>query len=309
MTRFILLLALPFLSISQNNTVAFLPEIVKQFPNVRDLAISPNGEEILFSVQSFMGNISALVSLKKDGNDWSEPKLVPFSGQFFDIEPFFSKDGLKLYYASNRPLIKTINETKDFDIWYVARKTLDAPWSEPINMGSPINSVNDEFYPSLSENGNLYITVDNKALNRKDDIYVSELINGTYTRPKALSENINSEGYEFNAFIAPDESYILYTCYNRKDGLGSGDLYISHKTDTDWTPAKNVGEIVNTDKMEYCPFVDPKNKTLYFTSKRDNTKTAFETPLSIDLLKKEFFKYDNGLSRLYSVSLDSVLQK
>ncbi|WAC03535.1 hypothetical protein N7U66_08670 [Lacinutrix neustonica] len=192
---------------------------------------------------------------------------------------------------------------------YVERKALKDPWSGPINIGSPINTINDEFYPALADNGNLYFTVDKKELARKDDIYVSVFSDGKYNAPKVLSENINSTGYEFNAFISPDESYILYTCYNRKDGLGSGDLYMSYRTETDWTPAQNIGALVNTEKMEYCPFVDVKKNILYFTSKRDNTKTVFSKPLAIDALKNQFFQYENGLSRLYKVALDSILKK
>lgn len=306
MKRFLVLLLVPLFSFSQNKIEAFIPEIVSQFLNVRDIAISPNGNEIMFSAQSVMANLSAIISISKNKDDWGTPKIVSFSGQYFDIEPFFSRDGLKLYYASNRPMDNVSNKTKDFDIWYVERKTLKDNWSKPINMGAPINTKDDEFYPSIADNGNLYFTLDKKELNRKDDIYVSKFKNGKYTTPIVLNGNINTTGYEFNAFIAPDESYIIYTCYNRKGGLGSGDLYISYKTEDDWTPSKNIGSAINTTKMDYCPFVDSKNQTLYFTSKLDNTKTILEQPHSIESLKKAFFKYDNGLSRLYKVSFNLI---
>ncbi|WAC03534.1 hypothetical protein N7U66_08665 [Lacinutrix neustonica] len=127
MTRFLLLLIFPFSSFSQHTPEAFIPEIVKQFPNVRDIAVSPNGEDILFSAQSVMGNLSAIITLSKIGNKWSTPQVASFSGQFFDIEPFFSKDGLKLYYASNRPLISTLNDTKDFDISVCRAQSIKRP--------------------------------------------------------------------------------------------------------------------------------------------------------------------------------------
>ncbi len=56
--------------------------------------------------------------------------------------------------------------------------------------------------------------------------------------------------------------------------------------------------------MDYCPFV--MNNTLYFTSKLDNTKTVFETSLTIEELLKEFNKYANGLSRLYQISIQQL---
>ena len=306
-TLFFAVLTFSFLSFSQNNINPFLPEIVSQFPNVRDIAMSPDGNNIMFTSQSVMVNLSAIITVSKEGTTWSSPQVASFSGQDFDLEPFFSLDGLKLYFVSTRPLETSSTEPKDFDIWYVERKTINDNWSQPINIGSPINTEHGEFYPSIANNGNFYFTRDNPTLKRKDDIYISAFKDGKYSEPIALPDAINSEGYEYNAFIAPDESYLLYGCYNRKDGLGSGDLYISYKTEKGWSEAKNLGNTINTDKMDYCPFVDTKTKTLYFTSKLDNTVTTFEKPLSLNSLLEEFNKYDNGLSRLYKVSIEDLL--
>ena len=100
----------------------------------------------------------------------------------------------------------------------------------------------DEFYPVITTSKNIYFTLDNRELKRKDDIYISEYIDGKYTAPIALNGGVNSEGYEFNAFVSQDESFIIYTCYNRKGGFGSGDLYISYKLeDGNWSPAKKHG--------------------------------------------------------------------
>lgn len=291
---------------SQQVIEPFVPNIVKQFPNVRDITISPNGDEIMFTAQSVMGNLSAIIYLKKEGNTWSNPKIASFSGKDFDLEPCFSPDGLKLYFVSTRPLTSNNNEPKDFDIWYVERHSLNGDWSEPKNMGSPINTEHGEFYPSIAKNGNLYFTRDDTTIKRKDDIYLSVHHNGVYSEPKALSDSINSEGYEYNAFIAPDESYLIFGCYNRSDGFGSGDLYISYKINSEWGEAKNMGDNINSDKMDYCPFVDSKTNTLYFTSKRDNTKIQFENALKLEELLTELNKYDNGSSRLYRISLEKL---
>jgi len=298
-----------FFSFSQQAVSPFLEDVVKKFPNVRDIAIAPNGNEIMFSAQSVMGNVSAIISITKKNSKWSKPKVASFSGQFFDLEPFFSHDGLKLYFVSTRPINDSTNTPKDFDIWFVKRKDLKSDWSPPKNMGPPINTKHGEFYPSIAKNGNFYFTRDNPELKRKDDIYMSKNINGKLSSPIALADTINSEGYEYNAFIAPDESYLIYGCYNRKDGLGSGDLYISYNTKEGWTKAENMGKKVNSTKMDYCPFVDTKTNTLYFTSKLDRTNTNFKKPLTINELVTAFNKYDNGLSRLYKISIEELLKK
>ncbi len=196
---------------------------------MRDIAISSEGDEIYFSVQSYVDEVSFIASAKKENNVWSNPEIVSFSGKYFDIEPFLSADGLKLYFASNRPLDNAETKTKDFDIWYVERENKNAEWSNPINLGEPINSSANEFYPSIADNNNFYFTCDERTTKGKDDIFVSMWVDGKYTEPVSLSDSINSDGYEFNAFVAPDESYIIFTAYQREGGFGSGDLYMSYK--------------------------------------------------------------------------------
>lgn len=134
-------------------------------------------------------------------------------------------------------------------------------------MGAPINTAMDEFYPVITDSKNIYFTLDNPELNQKDNIYMSEYVDGAYQQPKQLSDSINSDGYEFNAFVSPDESLLIYTRHNNEGGFGSGDFYISRRVkDGDWSPSENMGPTINSDKMEYCTFVDMSTKTLYFTS-------------------------------------------
>ncbi|MFK7782365.1 hypothetical protein [Psychroserpens sp.] len=287
----------------QTDVTPFIKDIVAQFPNARDIALSEN--EAVFSAQSVMGDVSALVTIKKSKKHWSEPEVLSFSGQYFDIEPYFASDGLTLYFASNRPLNEASSESKDFDIWFVHRADIHSKWSEPQNLGAPINTKMDEFYPVVTDSKNIYFTLDNKSLKRKDDIYVSEFKNGKYSSPKPLSDAINTDGYEFNAFIAPDESFLVYTCYNRKDGYGSGDLYISYrdKNTKIWSKSKNMGELINSNKMDYCPFVDISTNTLYFTSKRITTTNNHNSKMNIQDLKNVFNSYENGASRIYKAPM------
>ena len=206
------------------------------------------------------------------------------------------------HFVSNRPLNDTSTKKKDFDIWYVDREHKNKKWSEPKNMGKPINSDLDEFYPTLSDNNNLYFTMSAPDGLGKDDIYFCKWDAGSYLAPVLLSDNINSIGYEFNAFISKKEDFILYTRYNEKGGQGSGDLYISRKeTNETWGKSINLGIPINSSFMEYCPYYDEKNKILYFTSKRQNMNPKKFKNIS------EFKNYitgsKNGLSKIYMTSI------
>lgn len=204
----------------------FLPEIISKFPTARDITISPSQDEIYFTAQGYSGELSTIIKVVKKGDQWSTPEVAPFSGQYRDLEAMFSPDGLKLYYVSTRPLDNQSTEAKDHDIWYIERSSKTAKWSKPKNLGSPINTKDDEFYPSVAKNGNLYFTSTASTSKGKDDIFMSSKKNNQYTKPVSLSSTINSEGYEYNAYVAPDESFLLFGGYKRNDGLGSGDIYI-----------------------------------------------------------------------------------
>ncbi|REH56567.1 WD40 repeat protein [Tenacibaculum gallaicum] len=277
----------------------FLPELFNGLPNVRDFSMSKNQDEFYFTVESYAKEYSFIAYSKKVNGKWQKPETVSFSGQYKDLEPFLSPDGLKLFFASNRKNNTSNEVKKDMDIWYVSRKSLSDNWSNPINVGATINTSANEFYPSVTKKGDLFFTAGYENSKGKEDIYVSRFINGKYTTPTPLGSGVNSEKYEFNAFVAPDESFIIFTSYGRKDDLGRGDLYISRKGNSnEWLPAKHLTNI-NSKKLDYCPFVDLVNNKIYYTTSKSK--------ISNKLNKKKNFKEiidfiqnnPNGLSRVY----------
>lgn len=288
---------------AQNNTeVTLIEESLNQFANLRDFAISGSGDEMYFTVQSPMQDISQIVYMKKEGKQWSKPALMPFCDAFAYLEPFLSADGLRLYFASNRPLSIAETEAKDYDIWYVQRENKNGAWSAPLNLGSPVNTTADEFYPSLSANQNLYFTAEKAEGLGKDDLYMAAWEGTQYAKPVLLGDGVNSAGYEFNAFVSQKEDFLIYTQYNSEGGFGSGDLYIAKKDATGkWLPAENLGKIINTKAMEYCPFYDEKNGILYFTSRRNELKP--QKFKDIDHLQQVINGNANGGNKLYKVYL------
>jgi hypothetical protein len=287
----------------------FMADVVSQYPGVRDVAISSDGSEIYFSLQGFQGELSTIILVTHKNGAYSKAQVAGFSGKYHDLEPFLSNDGLRLYFSSDRPLNENSNELKDYDIWYVERESIESQWSKPINVGVPINTKNNEFYPSITLSNNLYFTSDGAKSKGKDDIFMSEYDNGKYKSPESLGDSINSIGYEFNAYVSPDESFMLYTCYNREGGAGSGDLYISFTNRKgQWLKSKNIGKAINSSAMDYCPFVDLKMGVLYFTSKRNSVKNDFDKKQGIDEVLKGMNIYENGLSRLYQVDISNILK-
>jgi hypothetical protein len=126
-----------------------------------------------------------------------------------------------------------------------------------------------------------------------------------YELPVNLGGQINSPGYEFNAYVNPAETILLFTAYNRADGFGSGDLYISRKnSEGEWGSAENLGPEINSDKMDYCPFYDEKKAILYFTSRRSALKPDEAIKRTFEELEEKINQYENGLSRLYQINIE-----
>jgi hypothetical protein len=282
-------------------------EILSNYPKIRDFTMSYATNEAYTTIQSPLDEISIIVCLKYKNNSWSTPEIVEFSGKYKDLEPFLSPNGLRLYFASNRPLNDSSLATKDVDIWYVERKSLNSNWSSPVNIMGPVNTEFDEFYPSVANNNNLYFTRDSPETKGKDDVFFSLWESDAYHNPVSLSDAINSAGYEFNSYVSPDESFLIYSGYNREGGIGSGDLYISLKnSDGTWRKATNLGKEINSAQMDYCPFVDIDSSTLYFTSRRSSVDGGKDF-ISMEDLVQELSKYENGNSRIYKVSIQNII--
>jgi hypothetical protein len=280
--------------------VTLLSSHLNKFQNVRDFCINHQTNEAFFTIQSPNQDISQIACVKNGA--WEDAGLLSFCDGYSYLEPFLTPNGNRLYFASNRPRDINTEKPVDFDIWYVERSNANAEWTAPINAGEAINSTEDEFYPVVTEKGNLYFTKDSKNGLGKDDIYICKWNGSSYENATLLQGSVNSTGYEFNAFVSQDESFMILTRYNALGGYGSGDLYISRKDQNGlWSIPENMGSTLNTPFMEYCPFYDPQTQTLYFTSKRNTLLPQKFSDLNAynDYIKRG----ENGLSKIYQFNI------
>lgn len=201
---------------------------------------------------------------------WTKPKVLLAHERYGYNDPFLSNDENRLYFISKRPLDGT-GKPKDVDIWYVEKNANG--WSEPHNAGRNINTPGNEYYISFTEAGTMYFSSNGHA--RKDstrtdhDIYTAKFLNNHFQKPVLLGTAVNTEQYEADVFVAPDESYMIF-CSTRDEGFGRGDLYVSFKeANGNWAPAINMGDGINTSNYEYCPFVTKDGKYLFYTSNQD----------------------------------------
>ncbi|GAB3324729.1 hypothetical protein GCM10027299_22130 [Larkinella ripae] len=205
--------------------------------------------------------------MKQVDNRWTAPQVVLASDQYEYNDPFLSPDGKRLFFISDRALDGK-SDRKDFDIWYIERN--NSGWSEPINAGPAINTGKNEYYMSFTTDGTMYFSSNAESKSDKDyNIRSAKFLGGQFQPSQLLGASVNSEAYEADVFISPDEQYMIY-CGERLEGLGQGDLYISFKDEKgQWQAAKNMGKGINTEKYEFCPFVSNDGKYLFFSRDGD----------------------------------------
>jgi len=267
-------------------------------------AFTPDGRTLYFVKSTPTFSFWTIVVSHFVNGQWTTPDVAPFSGRYADADPFITTDGKQLYFISNRP---APGKTKrDLDIW-VMDKT-DSGWSEPRNLGAPINSDAPEWYPTVAADGTLYFGSRRPGGKGGNDLYRSRLVNGAYTEPENLGDAINTEFDEYEPYIAPDQSYLIFMAAGRPDGQGGGDLYISHQKDGAWTRAmnlRNLGNEINSPADEYSPTISPDGKYFFFASARERRPPG-ERMNYTELLAR-LRGPGNGLGDIYYVDSDRVM--
>ena len=91
-----------------------------------------------------------VVSLRAQDGSFGPPSPVAeLNGPASDIQPNIRKDGLEIVFTSNDPSRPGSHGTS-FDLYVATRADVGAPFSTPVNLGEPINTVANETRPSLS---------------------------------------------------------------------------------------------------------------------------------------------------------------
>lgn len=262
--------------------IIFAEGIVSTGLYTRDLAMTPDGSEIYFC--SVVGNYAytAIFGTRLENGRWTEPAALDFACNpaWMNIEPFVHPDGSRFFFISNRPDTASGKENGDQDIW-VADRTTEG-WSDAYNLGLPVNTAAPEYFPSVTRDGTIYFTREEPDT-RVSRIFRARPDGDGFTEPERLPDHVNTTSAQFNAFIDPDERYLIVCVFGRKDSFGSTDYYITFRNDDNkWSALLNMGEPVNTEGgLEYSPYVSPDGNYFFFMSSRKKpAQEADNAPLT-----------------------------
>lgn len=127
----------------------------------------------------------------KENGEWQAPTKLPFNNVNYSVgHPALSPDGQVLYFSSDMPggyggsdLYKSIREGDK--------------WSEPINLGSTINTPGNEVFPYVGSSGQLYFSSEGHTTLGGLDVFVSERQAETWSKPVNLAYPLNSSRDDF----------------------------------------------------------------------------------------------------------------
>ena len=166
-----------------------------------------------------------------DGDNWKDVHEVgaPINTTAWESQPSISADGKKLFFASNRAG-KIGGEGKvNVDI-FISHRQLDGRWSEPVNLGSKINTGQYDGSPFFAADGTtLYFASAGRGGLGGLDFFVSQWKGPSdtdWTEPEHLPAPINSPGNEMFLTV-PASGNSLFFSSDRDGGSGHYDIWIA----------------------------------------------------------------------------------
>ena len=296
---------------AMKNPVAFKPVSIGSGVNTSDdeywPSITADGQTMMFTRQATSNN--ALLNFSQE-DFYVSIKTNDVWGEAFDAgSPLntpsnegaqsISADGNYMFFtACDRP-----NSVGNCDIYFSAN--IDGKWTQPYNIGPPVNTTYWESQPSISADGRMLFFSSNcpGGFGGKD-IWYSVLDDDFKWKPPVnLGANVNTEGDEMSPFIHFD-GQTLYFASDGRLGMGGFDIYMTKMNkDSTWTEPKNIGYPINTYNDEMGLVVESSGKLAYYSSVREknNGKDIFYfeldesiRPNPVSYLKGKVFDKETG---------------
>lgn len=191
--------------------------------------ITGNNKELIYTVCKMVTSPRQyyncdLYSSKNIKGYWTD--IVPLERvnrpDTWESMPSVTADGRELYFVSNRP-----GGVGGYDI-YKSFKDENGEWSEPINIGKPINTAGDEKSPFIhTDTRTLYFSSNGRPGMGGYDIYYVKLSdNNEKSEVKNIGYPINTENDEVGFIVSIDGKYGYFSSNNMKnESLGGMDFY------------------------------------------------------------------------------------
>ena len=212
---------------------------------------------------------------------------------------------LKGDYKSAIAMAETITESS-----YIAQKTQllikylnaqdlkDHPVPfDPTNL-TTINTRFDDYFPSITADGSMISTtvlVKEAQFENQEDLYWSQKNGDTWQIARPLLPPMNTGGNEGSQSFSSDGRYMFFVACDRKEGVGSCDIYYAIRSGDRWSMPISIGAPVNTAYWESNPALSPTGDELFFVSNRPPSQGGKDIwRCDVTILENGFLKFSNA---------------
>jgi outer membrane protein OmpA-like peptidoglycan-associated protein len=158
--------------------------------------------------------------INSNGLAHPEKKPLPVASVTCNVaHPAINKAGDKIYFASDMS-----GSLGGYDIWVCEKK--NGVWGKAENLGPNVNSIGNEMYPFLCDDGVLYFSSDGRPGMGSQDIFIADpaMEQGKFLEAENAGAGINSQFNDFGIFLMPDGKRGYFSS-NRDKGGDDDDIY------------------------------------------------------------------------------------
>ena len=249
----------------------FAPGLVSTEHGELNSVFTSDLQEFYFTRRAIPGRWPAIMVTRRGPEGWTIPEPVDFDEGYSAIDLFITPDGQRMVFCSNRPHQDGDQPRSDHDFW-VSRRD-EGGWGEPQLFAPAALSDWEDYYPVVTESGNLYFNSQRDGPGT-NNIFRAIWDQGTYGSAEKLPEPVNSPYREFDAFVSGAEDVIVFSS-DRPGGFGRSDIYVSFLEDGSWSEPRNLGGEVNSEGSEYGGILSPDGRYLFFTSTRGGSEDIY----------------------------------
>jgi len=147
---------------------------------------------------------------------------------------------------------------------------VNSKWRLSQNIGSPLNDKEPNGVCSISPDGNTMLVINaykEDGTVEGKGVSISYRTGNGWTQPIKLDIDEFENKNQYQDFYLSNSGKILLMAVEMPDTYGDQDIYVSFRDhDGSFTKPLNLGNTINTSKVEYSPFLASDNRTVYFSS-------------------------------------------
>ncbi|MBP1638513.1 MAG: hypothetical protein H6Q17_96 [Bacteroidetes bacterium] len=165
----------------------------------------------------------------------------------------------------------------------------------PVNV-TTVDTSADDYWPAISADGHYFATTVSRRREyaTQEDLMVFRKDSAEHWYPDSvLTKPLNTSYNEGSPAFSADGRYLFFVASDRRDGLGSCDIYYVIRHGNRWSQPIHAGAPLNTRFWESNPSLSADGRTLFFVSNRPGGKGG------MDIWKCRVALQSDGLLRFF----------